>query len=100
DFLVLHYLPSRRDDSAFWHDVRSITPPDSLARRIELFSSHGRIIREENELFPAQSWLYSFMGQGMAPRHADPLTSGLDAGELEQRLEHLRSLITRSVADR
>jgi tryptophan halogenase len=96
DFIVLHYLGSRRDDSDFWREVRSVPPPDSLAHRIELFTSHGRIVREENELFPAQSWLYIFMGLGMTPRHADPLAGALDPADLDRRLEHLASMMERS----
>jgi tryptophan halogenase len=98
DFIILHYCASRRDDDAFWRDVRNTAPPDSLAHRIELFTSHGRIIREENELFPAQSWLYIFMGQGLKPRYADPMAAALDAGELEARLGHLKTLIANAAA--
>jgi tryptophan halogenase len=98
DFLILHYCASRRQDDAFWRDVRAVAPPDSLAHRIELFTSHGRIIREENELFPAQSWLYIFMGQGLKPRYADPRAGAFAPEELERRLEHLRTLISGAVA--
>ena len=97
DFIVLHYSASRRTDSEFWLRARAAPAPESLARRIQLFSSHGRIVREENELFPAQSWLYIFMGQGMTPSYADPLASALDPVRVDQHLEHLRSLIKRSV---
>ena len=98
DFLMLHYIPSKRDDSPFWRQVRSIAPPDHLDQRIELFRSHGRIFREEHELFPAQSWLYIFMGQAFMPRHADPLAGGLDTAVVDGALDHLKSLVTRCVA--
>jgi tryptophan halogenase len=96
DFLVLHYLPSQRDDSDFWRHVRSIEPPASLRRRIELFESHGRIIREENELFPAQSWLYLFMGQEIRPRRPDPLVRKLDPIAVDAHLRALRSMVAGS----
>ncbi len=98
DFILLHYLPSRRDDSAFWRDVRTIAPPDSLAGRMQLFESHGRIIREENELFPAQSWLYIFLGQAITPRHADPLVRTLDPALVDGNLDNLNTLIARCVS--
>ncbi len=98
DFIILHYLPSRRDDSAFWRDIRSIAAPDSLAGRIELFKSHGRIIREENELFPAQSWHYIFRGQAITPRYADPLVRTLDPVQVDGHLDSLKSLIGRCVS--
>ncbi len=97
DFILLHYLPSRRDDSAFWRDVRTIAPPDSLAGRIQLFESHGRIFREEHELFPAQSWLYIFLGQAITPRHADPLVRTLDPALVDGNLDNLNALIARCV---
>lgn len=95
DFILLHYLPTRRDDSSFWRHVREIEPPESLARRIRLFRSHGRVIREDNELFPVQSWLYIFMGQQMKPELADPLVRGLDPAVVDAHLDALRSLIAR-----
>ncbi len=97
DFLVLHYQPTRRDDSSFWRHVRSIEPPESLRRRMELFQSHGRIVREENELFPAQSWLYLFMGLGLKPRRKDPLVQALDSAQVSERLESLRAVVTSCV---
>jgi tryptophan halogenase len=97
DFLVAHYQPTRRDDSSFWRHVRSLPLPDSLQHRIDLFRSHGRIIREENELFPAQSWLYIFMGLGLAPRRPDPAVRGLDPAVIDAHLQALRSSVARSV---
>jgi tryptophan halogenase len=98
DFILLHYLPTRRDDSEFWRRVRTIEPPESLERRIRLFTSHGRIFREENELFPVQSWLYIFMGQHMRPRRPDPMVDVLDPALIDANLEHLRSLIKSCVS--
>jgi tryptophan halogenase len=97
DFILLHYLPTRRDDSSFWRQVQAIEPPESLKRRMELFESHGRIFRDENELFPVQSWLYIFMGQGMTPRRPDPLVRTLDPKEIDGHLESLRSLVANCV---
>ena len=94
DFLVLHYWPSRRDDSSFWRHVRSIEPPDSLKRRIGLFRAHGRIVRADNELFPVQSWLYIFMGQGLVPSRPDPLAQALAPALMQEKLRNLQSLVT------
>ena len=98
DFILLHYLPTRREDSSFWRYVRSIAAPDSLAQRMALFESHGRIVREETELFPAQSWLYIFTGQGIMPRDADPLAGVLGPAKVDGALGQLRSLIAQRVS--
>ena len=36
DFIVLHYLLNRRDESEFWRNARRLPPPDSLAETLEL----------------------------------------------------------------
>jgi tryptophan 7-halogenase len=54
DFLVLHYSATERDDSDLWRYCRNVSLPDTLKERIDLFRSHGRILREDFE-FPAYS---------------------------------------------
>ena len=93
DFLVLHYSTSERDDSEFWRYCRNVTKPDSLKERIELFQSFGRLLREDNELFPMQSWLYVFVGQNIMPASDDPLASVLDPRQVIDNLANIRSVI-------
>ena len=73
DFIVLHYHATRRSDSAFWNDCRSMPIPDSLQRKIELFRSNGRLYRDNNELFAETSWFEVMLGQGIHPRGYHPL---------------------------
>ena len=56
DFLLMHYTQTERE-GAFWEHCRNIPLTDSLQDKIDLFRSHGRILREDTELFPTQSWL-------------------------------------------
>ncbi len=99
DFLVLHYRASERDDSEFWRYCRTLPPPDSLAEKLELFRSSGRIIRENNELFTEDSWLSVMLSQGVEPRGHHPAAWMLDAAETRQRLAHIREVIARTVAE-
>ena len=46
DFLICHYKVNGRDDSDFWRYVRDMDVPDELQRKLDLFASHGRILRE------------------------------------------------------
>ena len=46
DFIILHYKATRRDDSDFWNYCRTMDVPDSLASKLELWRSKGRIFRE------------------------------------------------------
>lgn len=93
DFLVLHYSTNKRDDTEFWRFCQTLPRPDSLKERIALFQSHGRIFREENELFPAQSWLYVLLGQKFFPRGYDPMADRLDPGQARATLENIRAVI-------
>ena len=93
DFLLLHYTTNERDDTAFWRHCRTIGHPDSLKEKLELFRGYGRIAREDNELFPAQSWLYIFTGQNIVPRSYDPLADKLDPGTVKNNLDNIRAVI-------
>jgi tryptophan halogenase len=93
DFLVLHYSRTERDDSDMWRYCRTVSHPDSLKERIELFRSHGRILREDYELFPTQSWLFVFVGQNIMPQSDDPLVDVLDRKIVEDNLTNIRDVV-------
>jgi tryptophan halogenase len=97
DFLLLHYSRTERPGD-FWEHCRSIAPTDTLAEKIELFQSHGRILREDAELFPIMSWLSVMIGQNIVPRRYDPLVDSLDLHKIRSRLIELRTGIDQSVA--
>jgi tryptophan 7-halogenase len=96
DFLLLHYTQTERC-GAFWDHCRTIALTDSLLEKIDLFRSHGRILREEAELFPVMSWLSVMVGQNIIPRRYDPLVDGLDPDKIRTRLADLRTDIRRCV---
>jgi tryptophan halogenase len=98
DFLVLHYSTTERDDSEIWRYCRSIEKPDTLRERIELFQSFGRLIREDNELFPMQSWLYVLVGQNIMPQNDDPLVNILDPRQVMDNLSNIRSVVRQCAA--
>jgi tryptophan halogenase len=73
DFVVLHFHATQRDDSAFWDYCRTMSIPDTLKRKIDLFRSNGRIYRDNNELFAETSWFQVMFGQGIRPHGHHPL---------------------------
>jgi tryptophan halogenase len=97
DFLLMHYTQTHRN-GAFWEHCRSIPLTDTLLEKIELFRSHGRILREDTELFPIMSWLAVMVGQNIIPQRYDPLVDGLDTRRIQLRLDELRKDIRRCVA--
>jgi tryptophan halogenase len=96
DFLLLHYRQTERD-GAFWRHCRDLPLTPNLREKIELFQGHGRLLREENEIFPVLSWLAVLVGQRVLPHRADPLVDGVDASKIQARLEQLRASVRESV---
>jgi tryptophan 7-halogenase len=95
DFLVLHYSMTERTDGELWSYCRNVAKPDSLQERIDLFRSHGRILREDHELFPTQSWLFVMVGQNVMPESDDPLVGVIDPQLVSDNLANIRDVVHR-----
>jgi tryptophan halogenase len=96
DFLLLHYTHTERP-GAFWEHCRNIPLTDSLKEKIDLFRSHGRILREDTELFPAQSWLYVMIGQAIRPRSYEPTVDTIEDKAIQANLNDIRAVVKRCV---
>jgi 2-polyprenyl-6-methoxyphenol hydroxylase-like FAD-dependent oxidoreductase len=73
DFLKLHYVLSRRDDSAYWRDNRSTVPArlqDLLTLWRERSPTRHDFYRIE-EVFPPASYLYILAGMRFESRAGD-----------------------------
>ncbi|HEY4077844.1 MAG TPA: tryptophan halogenase family protein [Rhizomicrobium sp.] len=97
DFLLLHYTQTERE-GAFWDHCRNIPLTDSLQEKVDLFRSHGRILREDTELFPVQSWLYIMIGQNVRPRGYEPMVDTLDPAKVMANLEDIRKVVRECAA--
>ncbi|WP_031553923.1 tryptophan halogenase family protein [Parvularcula oceani] len=93
DFLILHYHATQRDDSPFWDYVREMSIPDYLEDKMRLFRSHGRVFRENEELFNDTSWFSVLIGQNVKPGGYDPVANVLSDEETARRLDHIRQTI-------
>ncbi|MGH8200695.1 MAG: tryptophan 7-halogenase, partial [Steroidobacteraceae bacterium] len=93
DFLVLHYRTIERRDTPFWRRCAALAPPESLRRKLEIFTATGQIFREGEDLFTEQSWLQVMVGQGILPRRHHPLADSLPREKLEEFLSSIRTLI-------
>lgn len=91
DFIILHYKATQRDDTAFWRYVREMDVPDSLARKMALWQLHGRVFRENAELFSAPSWIAVMLGQNCWPRAYDPIADTLDEHKVAAAMAQMRS---------
>ncbi|WP_448658797.1 tryptophan halogenase family protein [Sphingomonas sp. CJ99] len=72
DFLILHYNATRRTDSSFWNHVRTMTLPDSLADKLDLWRRAARVAKYGEGLFFEPSWIAVYLGQGVLPDAYDP----------------------------
>ncbi len=76
DFLKLHYVLSRREDSDFWIENRSPgTVPARLRELLELWRFRppsNRDFYEIEEIFPAASYQFVLYGMGFRPEVGEP----------------------------
>ncbi|QIG54146.1 tryptophan 7-halogenase [Altererythrobacter sp. BO-6] len=93
DFLILHYNATSRDDSEFWNYCRTMSVPDTLTEKIELFKLNGQIFREEDELFTETSWAAVMMGQGIPMHGHNAMADTLDLAATRQELDEMEKSI-------
>jgi tryptophan 7-halogenase len=92
DFLILHYKANERDGLPFWDRCAAMPIPESLQRKIDLFSGNGRLFRYQDELFTDSNWTAVMIGQGLIPQKYDPLADVFDAQEVGQMLGRMTQL--------
>jgi tryptophan halogenase len=97
DFLVLHYQATERTETPFWNECRALPPPPGLARKLDLYRTNGRIVRDKDELFTETSWLAVMAGQGIEAEGYHPILDMIDAQETRHRLADVRAVNQRAV---
>lgn len=90
DFIILHYKATQRDDSEFWRYVRDMDIPETLEKKIELWRLHGRVFRENAELFTTPSWVAVMLGQNIWPDRHDPIADTLDEEKVATAMAQMR----------
>jgi tryptophan 7-halogenase len=93
DFLILHYNATTRDDSDFWNYCRTMSVPDSLTEKIDLFRNNGQIFREEDELFTETSWAAVMMGQGIMMGGHNPMADTLKEPATRKEIDAMEQSI-------
>jgi tryptophan halogenase len=89
DFIVLHFNATARDDSDYWNRCRTMTIPDSLAAKVELWRAKGRLFREGHELFGTTSWVAVMLGQDIVPEDYEPAADALDPDRVAEALQQM-----------
>lgn len=94
DFILAHYVLSRREDSAFWRDYRALALPDSLRALLELYDRTGRVEPVQFAMFPSTSWYCILAGQRRLPQ---ALHGAADLADFA-KVRHILGLIRTSHA--
>ncbi|GJI88921.1 tryptophan halogenase family protein [Duganella hordei] len=97
DFLILHYKATERTDTPFWDYCRTMDIPDTLRHKIDLFRTHGRIVRDNMELFAEVGWLQVLHGQRIRPESYHPLVDLLSEEKIQRHLDHVGAVISACV---
>ena len=98
DFIVLHYCASRREDTEFWRMWRNMDLPDSLKTKLSLFREQGRLMRNDLDLFSADSWYAVLEGMGVRPETYDWTVDGSDYPGVQKIMADSLAALDSSVA--
>jgi len=97
DFIILHYKQTQRDDSEFWRACQRIEIPESLRKKMSLFSQSAKVFREQDELFTEIAWQQVMIGQGLLPEDYHPFVDSLSDEQLNDLMASLKTLIDKTV---
>jgi tryptophan halogenase len=91
DFIVLHYVLSRREDSEFWRAYRHVTPPDSLRETLDLYERTGMVVWPHPWLFRDISFCAIAGGLEHLPEALLPRTHATDPEKAWQVLTEIKA---------
>ncbi len=97
DFIIAHYKVTERDDSPYWDYCRTMSIPDTLETRLELFRSRGEVLPPAG-LFQDVNWAAVLLGQGQPPQGHHPLADVMSEDDLHLTLSKVRAAIRERVA--
>lgn len=98
DFLILHYCVTERDDSPFWRHCRTLSLPETLQHKIDVWTSSARVPLLAEESYREPSWVSIFIGQHLYPKRYDPFVDNVDVARLTQEMQRRRDAIRRLAA--
>lgn len=85
-------------DFVMLHQAGKSDLPETLAHRMALYESTGRVALYDEESFETWSWIALFEAQGIRPRRYDAMADGPPRAAIEAHLEQIRAAMLRAVA--
>jgi tryptophan halogenase len=98
DFVILHYHANQREGLPFWDELRAMSVPDTLQRKLDLFLEGGTIQRDGDELFDVPGWAQVMIGQNLRPRRWHPIADQVSREHLAKFLQSLETAYARDTA--
>jgi tryptophan halogenase len=71
--------------------------PETLQRKMDLFRSNGRVLRDGLELFAESSWLQVMVGQRLMPQAHHPFADLRSEDEVAAYVQHIALVIDKCV---
>ena len=97
DFQLAHYKLNRRFDMPFWDACRDAAVPETLQRKLDVFTARGRVPLNDDETFQEQDWDSLFIGHGLMPQSYDPRVDAIPEQEhiaqVQARLNDIVGLV-------
>jgi flavin-dependent dehydrogenase len=93
EFLVLHYVAAKRNDTQYWRDAKSRPVPEALAARIEKWKTQ---VPDSETVFPyyhglpAYSYMCVLLGMGGIELKHSPALSLADQGPAQREFAEIR----------
>ena len=97
DFIILHYKANQRTDAPFWQQCADMAVPDTLAAKLALFQSRGKVVRVDNELFAETGWFQVMQGQNVLPEGYHPLADMQSDADTMEYLNGIRAVVGKCV---
>ncbi|MDO3384445.1 tryptophan 7-halogenase [Gilvimarinus sp. SDUM040013] len=98
DFLILHYTLNDKQGSDFWRQMQTLTLPETLQNKLNVFNEQGLLLRDDHDLFAESSWLQVLLGQGQLPRDYHPLVARMSDAQLQDMLAQTARLKAEPIA--
>lgn len=98
DFIILHYILSKRTDPGFWQAAQTIMIPESLQRKLARYEQHAELQTLPWEIFGKDSWLAILDGFEHYPNTYHSRADNMPFEYLQQHLTYMQQQITNWLA--
>lgn len=97
DFLLLHYVATKRGDSEMWRYFTNMTLPNTLQEKIDGWMHRGYVQRYEFGAFLPPSWVAVMIGQNLMPKNYDPRVDSINFEQVKRESKAMREDIAKGV---